>query len=100
MSVQNHISVEGFVADPDHPSGLRFPAIEAAAARVFASEPVRSLTIRNTMSKGEAELYVVAGDGVRHHTLFDFDGLATAAAIEQERWWEDAIRSAWERIKP
>jgi len=54
------------------------------------------------MNKGEVELYVVARDGARYRTLFNFDGLAiaTAAANEQERWWEDAIRSAWERIKP
>jgi hypothetical protein len=99
MSVQNDISVKGFVAEPDHPSGLRFPAIERAAAKVFSSEPGCSVTIRNTMNKGKAELYVVARGGARYSTLFDFGGLATAAADGQERWWEDAIRSAWERIE-
>jgi hypothetical protein len=100
MIVQNDISVEGFVAEPGHPSGLRFPAIEWAAAKVSSSESSCSVTIRNTMNKGEVELYVVARDGARYRTLFNFDGLATAAANEQEQWWEDAIRSAWERIKP
>jgi len=52
------------------------------------------------MNKGEAELYVVARDGARYSTLFNLDGLATAAANEQERWWEHAIRSAWEKIEP
>jgi len=100
MLVQNNISVEGFVAEPGHPSGLRFPAIEWAAAKAFSSESGCSVTIRNTMDKGEVELYVVARDGSRYRALFNFDGLATAAANEQERWWEDAIRSAWEGIKP
>jgi hypothetical protein len=100
MVVQNDISVEGFVAEPGHPSGLRFPAIEGAAVKVFSSESGCSVTIKNTMNKGEVELYVVASDGARYHTLFNFDGLATAAANERERWWEEAIRSAWERIKP
>ena len=94
MSVKNDISVEGFVAEPNHPSGLRFPAIEWAAAKVFSSEAGCGVTIRNTMNNGDAELYVVASDGARYHSLFSLDGLATAAANEQQLWWEDAISAA------
>jgi len=100
MSAQNNITVCGFVAEANHPSGRRFPAIECAAEKAFSSESGCSVTIKNTMSNGEASLCVVARDGERYFTLFNFGGLATAAADKQERWWEDAITTAWERIKP
>jgi hypothetical protein len=96
--MRNDISVEGFVADNNHPSGLRFPTIELAAAKVFAPEPDRSVTIRNRMDKGEAELCLVYGDGARYSICFPFGGLATADPLNQERWWEVAIRSAWGRL--
>lgn len=98
--LQNSISANGFVAEPNHPSGLRFPTIELAAAKVFASEPECNVTITNPMDKGEAELSVATKDGMYYTTRFAFDGLAIADASEQEGWWEGAIRSAWEKIKP
>ena len=79
-------------------SGLRFPNIERAAAKVFPPECGWSVTIKNNMCK--AELSVVTGDGSRHRTLFEYSGVAIAAPIDLERWWEDTIRSAWEEIKP
>lgn len=97
--LQNRISVRGFVAEPNHPSGLRFPIIERAAEKVFSSESDCDVTIRNTMNNGEAELYIVAGNGARYCVLFDLDGLATADMANLERWWEGAISSAWERAR-
>jgi hypothetical protein len=85
MSAQNNISVCGFVAEANHPSGQRFPAIECAAEKVFSSEPGCSVTIKNTMSNCDAELCVTTRDGACYRTLFDFGGLATASANEQER---------------
>jgi hypothetical protein len=101
MPTENHVSVEGFSADHNDPSGLRFPAIERAASKVFSSESGCSVTVKNLMMRAfEAELYAVTRDGSRHSTSFDFGDLATAAPIDQELWWERAIRSAWEKIKP
>jgi hypothetical protein len=42
----------------------------------------------------DAELYVVTKDASRHAMVFDYAGVATA--IDEERWWEGTIRSAWE----
>jgi hypothetical protein len=92
---ENHISVRGFVPSLNDPSGLRFPHIERAAARVFPPESGSSVTITNTMRGCAAELYVVDRDGSRHATLFDYSGIATAT--DKEQWWEDAIRTAQER---
>jgi hypothetical protein len=39
----------------------------------------------------------VTGDESRLHTLFEYADVATA--IDKEKWWEGAIRLAWEEIK-
>lgn len=98
LAPETHISVSGFVAAHyDHPSGLRFPDIESPAVRVFASTAVRGVTITNTWD-GLAELYIIATDGTRLCTLFDYDDVAMAG--DPERWWECKIRCEWEKISP
>jgi hypothetical protein len=98
VASKNHISVSGFVpARYDHPSGLRFPEIESATAKVCRSTLARSAAITNTW-EGRAELYVVTADGTRFCKLFNYDEVATAR--DPEQWWEDAIRRHWEEIEP
>jgi TPR repeat protein len=99
VPAENNILVEGFVAAPKDPSGLRFPDIERAAAKVFPPESGCIVTIRNPMRGGSAELCVVTSDGSCHSALFALTGLATAAAGDLEQWWEDAIGAAWEGVQ-
>lgn len=98
MALEKHISVEGFAPpSASHPSGLRFPEIELAAAKVLASNSDCRATITNTW-ECMAELHVITADGTRLCRLFNYNDVAMAE--EPEKWWEDAIRCELEEIKP